>query len=159
MQFYFLDRWIVDVSYWSKTRKFSASRFLSESTSGIFAQLPNILIRHSKLYGHHQNIIIWIMALTMCLYVSNYSLLQKPLDFSAINRIAREAINFPANNSLRFVILNSCKHVIKYRPARNFRRAFFYEFFYNRKIFPLREHSQFINLRFNREDLLVLHIG
>src|SRR3990167_6159844 len=99
------------------------------------------------------------MALAVCLYMLNYSLLEHPLYFSAINRIARQAVNFPANNSLRFTFLNFCKHFIKYWSARNFCRSFFYKLVRDRNIFTLSKFSQFGELGFNREDLFVLNIS
>src|SRR3989338_5198655 len=99
------------------------------------------------------------MTLAMRLYVLNYSLLQKPLDFSAINGITRQAVNFPANNSLRFARLYFFHHFIKDRATGNFCRSLFYKFFSDMKIFPLCQFSQFGELSFNREDLFVLNIS
>src|SRR3989344_6984648 len=99
------------------------------------------------------------MTLAMRLYVLNYSLLQKPLYFSAINGITRQAVNFPANNSLRFARLYFFHHFIKDRATGNFCGSFFNKLGNDIQIFTLCQFSQFGELGFNREDLLVLDIS
>ena len=62
-------------------------------------------------------------------------------NFSTINWVARQAINFPANNSLRFAILNTRKHTVENRATGNFCRAFFYKLIRNINTFSFGELS------------------
>src|SRR3989338_1209729 len=99
------------------------------------------------------------MTLSVSLDMLDYVLLEHPLNFSAIHRITRQAVNFPTNNSLRFAILNTRKHSVKNRATGNFCRSFFYKLVHNINIFSLGEFSEFSELPFNRKDLFILNIS
>ena len=65
----------------------------------------------------------------------------------------------PRENPVRFAGLNACKHVVENRSAGSFGRLFFNQFGNDVDLFALGEFAQFINLRVNGQDLLVLNIG
>src|SRR3989338_6484837 len=99
------------------------------------------------------------MTLSVSLDMLDYVLLEHPLNFSAIHRITRQAVNFPTNNSLRFAVLNTRKHSIKNRATGNFCRSFFYKLIRDINIFSLSEFSQFGELPFNRKNLFIFNIS
>ena len=51
------------------------------------------------------------------------------------------------------------KHVVENRPAGDFGRLLFDQFSDDAELFALGEFAQFVDLRVNGEDLLVLNIG
>src|SRR3989344_7267750 len=111
--------WVVQVADRSESRIYSLPRFLTQTASSIRAQLSDIFIRHTKLDGHHQHIVVRIMRAVVRFDMANYALLQKPLNLSTVHRISREAIYFPTNYSLRFARLYARHHIVEYRAARN----------------------------------------
>ncbi|OGG49701.1 hypothetical protein A2763_03410 [Candidatus Kaiserbacteria bacterium RIFCSPHIGHO2_01_FULL_54_36] len=105
----------------------SLPRFLAQPSRGVCTQLADIFIRHAELDGHHQYIVVREVRAVVRLDVANHALLQKPLYLSAVYRIAREPVNFPANYSLRFTAPNARHHVVEYRATRNLRGFLFDE--------------------------------
>src|SRR3989344_3068202 len=99
------------------------------------------------------------MTLSVSLDMLDYVLLKKPLNFSTIHWITRQAINFPTNNSLRLATLNTRKHVVKNWATGNFCGSFFYKLIRDINTFSLGEFPQFGELGFNGENLFVLYIS
>ena len=85
--------------------------------------------------------------------------IQKINNASAVNRIARQSIRMPRQNSVRFAMLYAIEHIVEYRTARNFGRLFFYQLINNVKILLFRKGTQFCNLVLNGTHLLILYIG
>ncbi|OGM98314.1 MAG: hypothetical protein A2915_04350 [Candidatus Yanofskybacteria bacterium RIFCSPLOWO2_01_FULL_41_34] len=83
---------------------------------------------------------------------------QKINNLSTINRIARQSVRMPSQNSVCFTALDASKHFVKNRSARNFGRLLFHQLLHYLQIFTLGKLAQFCELRFNREDLLILNI-
>src|SRR3990167_6470091 len=96
-----------------------------------------------------------IVGLNMC----DNSLLQKPLNLSAVHRITSQAVNLPTNNALCFARLYASEHIVKDRATGHFCRTLFNKLVGDSKTFTLGEVSQFDELGFNGEDLFVLNIG
>ena len=78
--------------------------------------------------------------------------------FSTVNRISRQAVGVPSQNSLRFAFLNARNHFVKNWPARNFGRLFFNKHLRDFYIFSLGKRAQFRDLVFNRPNLFIFHI-
>ena len=95
----------------------------------------------------------------MRLYMLNYSLLEKPLDLSAVHGVASQAVYFPTNNAPCFARLYSPEHIVKDRATGHFGGTLFDKLVQYGKTLTLGEVSQFGELGFNGEDLFVLNIG
>jgi hypothetical protein len=65
----------------------------------------------------------------------------------------------PCENPVRLAGLNARQHVVENRSARRLGRLFFNEFGDDVDLFARREFAQFVELRINGHDLLVLDIG
>ncbi|OGN16118.1 MAG: hypothetical protein A3C81_00880 [Candidatus Yanofskybacteria bacterium RIFCSPHIGHO2_02_FULL_46_19] len=85
--------------------------------------------------------------------------IQKINYFSAVNRIARQSVGVPRQNSVRFATLYPIEHFVKNGAARNFGRLFFHQLINNVEIFLFRKGAQFCNLVLDGTHLLVLNIG
>src|SRR3989338_4327985 len=96
-----------------------------------------------------------IVGLNMC----DNSLLQKPLNLSAVHRITSQAVNLPTNNALCFARLYASEHIVKDRATGHFCRTLFDKLVRYGKVLVLGECPQFGELAFNGEDLFVLDIG
>src|SRR3989338_8989727 len=99
------------------------------------------------------------MASVMRLYMLNDSLLEKPLNLSAVHGVASQAVYFPTNNALCFARLYASEHIVEDRATGHFCGSLFYKLIRYGNIFTLGERSQFGELGFNGENLLVLDIG
>jgi len=95
----------------------------------------------------------------MRLDVFDNALLQKPLHLSAVNRIAREAINLPTNYSLRFASLDSRHHVAEYWAAWRFCTFLLDKLLGNFQFIAPCKRAQFQKLRFNRQNLFVFNVS
>ncbi|MCL5257727.1 MAG: hypothetical protein M1505_00615 [Patescibacteria group bacterium] len=85
--------------------------------------------------------------------------IQKIDNASTVNRIARQSVGMPGQNSVGFTSFNTFYHFTKNQSARNFGRLFFYKLLDNVQSFGFRKGVQFCDLRFNTQHLLVLNIG
>ncbi|MDD4466968.1 MAG: hypothetical protein PHQ08_00760 [Candidatus Pacebacteria bacterium] len=78
---------------------------------------------------------------------------------SAINRIARQSVGVPRQNSVCFAMFNAREHIVENEAARNFGALLFNKFFNDFQLFLSRKGAQFCDLRFNTQNLFILHIG
>ncbi|MDO8565186.1 MAG: hypothetical protein Q7R67_00980 [bacterium] len=117
------------------------------------------MVRHSELDRHYQNIILRKINSIVSDNFLNNILLQEPAYPSAINWITREAIHLPTNNSLHFAFLNPPEHFFKDNAAGFLGAALFDKFFHYLKTITTSNNSELGDLRFDREDLLVLDIS
>ncbi|OGC87461.1 hypothetical protein A3B33_02315 [Candidatus Adlerbacteria bacterium RIFCSPLOWO2_01_FULL_54_16] len=103
----------------------SVSCFLTQTARGVHGKVSHILICHSKLDGHRQNIVRRIITtLWRCDTLHDF-LLEQPTDEAVVYRIAREAVKFPTNNTLRLAILYTIHHIVENRTAWHFSRPLF----------------------------------
>ncbi|MFA5249482.1 MAG: hypothetical protein WC397_03005 [Candidatus Paceibacterota bacterium] len=77
----------------------------------------------------------------------DFAALQHPADLPAVNRVAGEAVKFPADHALRFAFLNARKHIGEDRTARNLGRPLFNKGFNDMQVFELGKSSQLGKLR------------
>ena len=99
------------------------------------------------------------MASIVRLNVCDYALLKKPLNLSAVHGVSSQAVYFPTNNALCFARLYASEHIVEDRATGHFCGSLFYKLIRYGNIFTLGERSQFGELGFNGENLLVLDIG
>src|SRR3989344_8227257 len=120
-----LCRGIIYVSERSEAGIDSQLRFVFQSARSIGAQLADVFRRHAKLDGHHQYVVVGVVASIMSLDMPEHALLQKPLHLSAVHRIASQAVNLPTDNALSFALLNPLQHFVEDRTAGLLGGAFF----------------------------------
>jgi len=84
---------------------------------------------------------------------------QKVNYLSSVNRIARQSVGMPRQNSVRLAAFYPREHIVKNGAAWNFGGLLLDKFLNDFQFFPPREGAQFCDLRFNTQNLLVLHIG
>ena len=130
-----------------------------QSARSICAQLPDVFRRHAELDGHHQHVVVGVVASVMSLDMPEHAFLQKPLHLSAVHGIASQTVNLPTNNALGFAPLNPLQHFVENKTSGFLRGAFFDKLLRDRKIFTLGDLPQFGELCFDGENLLILDIS
>src|SRR3989344_1073001 len=122
---------VVEVAERRTARINTHSRLLPEASCHIHAQIADVLIGHTKLNRHQEYVVMRKIRLVVGDDFLNSALLQKPTDAAAIHRIARKAVNFPTDNTMRFAALNTPYHILKNRTPRHFRASLLHELLRN----------------------------
>ncbi|MEI7750411.1 MAG: hypothetical protein WCJ25_05445 [Candidatus Moraniibacteriota bacterium] len=97
-----LIEFVVPISDLGIVRITALFQFRLYSALYVFAQVPDVLIRHPAFDIEDQRIVIRQIATLARLDVFDNSLLGKPLDGSAVHRVPGEAIELPAQDAIRF---------------------------------------------------------
>ncbi|MCC7543827.1 hypothetical protein IT415_03960 [bacterium] len=80
-------------------------------------------------------------------------------NLATVHGIARQSVGVPSQNPVRLAIFNTLYHFTKYRTAGDFGGLLLGQFLYNGKVILLGKSAQFRDLRFNTQNLLILHIS
>src|SRR3989338_7411454 len=151
---------IVYVAHWRKAWIFTSFHFLAQTSFSIFGKRIHIVFALPKGDVEHKFSLRGIFRPESWKFqYRQMPAIQKINYFSTINRIARQSIRMPSQNSVCFAALYAIEHIVKYRTARNFGRLFFHKLLSYVEIFLFRKSAQFCNLIFNRTHLLIFHIG
>src|SRR3989344_4859436 len=84
--------------------------FLPESSRDVYAQVADVLIRHTKLDRHEEYVVVWHICLVVRNNFLNDTLLQKPTDASTVYGIAGEAVYLPTHDAVRVATLDTFQH-------------------------------------------------
>ena len=151
---------IVLVSNRREARIFAPSHLLTQAALGVFRKRIHIVFAESEFAMEHE------LSLGRVLKpgAGEFERLQRSRieevnNPPAVHAIARQAVGMPRENSLRFAGLDPPQHGVENRPAGCFGGLLLHKLLNDVYALPGGKLAQFIQLRVNREDLLVLDVG
>ena len=119
----------------------------------VLGQVSDELIGHAQFHGHHEHIVGGEVPALMGLDVLEDVLLEHPADVSAIHWIARESIQFPAQDAVGFAAVDASKQVAENGPPWSFGGLGFRERVRNVQVVALGNGLEFLDLGVNGCDL------
>ncbi|HEY4477080.1 MAG TPA: hypothetical protein VJB56_00455 [Candidatus Paceibacterota bacterium] len=151
---------IVDIANRRNARIFSASHFLAQTTLRVFGKRIHIVFALPKCDIQHKfSLRRWFKPELRKFQRRNMPAINEINNLATINRIARQSIGMPSQNSVHLAMFKFFQHFAEYRTARNFGRLFFHKLLNNGEIILLGKGAQFCDLRFNTQNLFIFHIG
>ncbi|MDP3980892.1 MAG: hypothetical protein Q8Q33_05720 [Chlamydiota bacterium] len=151
---------IVYIANRRNARIFASTDFLAQTPLGVFGKRIHIVFALPKCDIQHKfSLWRWLKPKLRKLQRHNTPAINEINYLSTVNRIARQSIGMPRQNSVRLAMFNSFQHFAKYRTARNFGTLFFRKFLNNGEIILLGKRAQFCDLRFYAQNLFILNIS
>jgi len=150
---------VVHEAWRGKVRVEALFCFGSQPSFHVLAQIVNVFLRHSEFDVHEDDIVIFASVALGRSQDFDTMLFDGPNDRTTVHWIARQTVEFPANDALGIASFKPLHHGIEYRAPRFLGGLRLYKDLGNGQIQFFCKLFQLVGLRFNRKNLPIFGFG